>query len=132
MSLALQRFTVYLRVAVVAVVVGTVGIVLFKNRSNSVPVWFFGFTNESKPVNVVWLMLTTAVGSLTVWRLVWFARGLWRDLRALQERDRVGALAEMERRQTQRAAELDERERRLTENVKDVVAADGVVESRKE
>ena len=37
------------------------GLVLYENRANYVEVWFFGLTDESKKVNVVWLMLSTAL-----------------------------------------------------------------------
>src|SRR3972149_7554409 len=100
MTLAIQRVKVYLRTIAVALVVGAVGLVLFKNRTNYVEVWFFGLTDEAKKVNVVWLMISTALGTLTAWRVVWFARGLWRDLR---EGARVKAIGETDKQHKQRA-----------------------------
>ena len=122
MSLAIQRLKVYLRTSIVVVVVGAIGLVLFKNRANYVEVWFFGLTDESKKVNVVWLMLSTALGTLTAWRIVWFARGLWRDLREVA---RQKAIEEATKLQERRAAELDERERRIEEKLKRTAASDG-------
>ena len=122
MSLAIKRLTVYLRTIAVALVVGAVGLVLFENRANSVEVWFFGLTDESKKVNVVWLMLSTALGTLTAWRIVWFARGLWRDM---SEVARLKAIEETDRQHKQRAAELEERERRIEEKLKYAAASDG-------
>ena len=122
MTLAIKQVKVYLRTIAVALVVGAVGLVLFKNRTNYVEVWFFGLTDGSKKVNVVWLMLSTALGTLTVWRVVWFARGLWRDLREVA---RLKAIEEADQQHKQRAAELEERERRIEEKLKRAAASDG-------
>ena len=122
MSLAIKRLKVYLRTSIVVVVVGAIGLVLFKNRANYVEVWFFGLTDESKKVNVVWLMLSTALGTLTAWRVVWFARGLWRDMREVA---RLKAIEEADQKHKQRAAELEERERRIEEKLKRAAASDG-------
>jgi len=80
MNLANRPWKLYLRLAAVGTVVLAALIVLVMNRSNYVRVWFFGFTNE-QPVNVVWLMLSTALGTITAWRVFAFSRGIWRDLR---------------------------------------------------
>jgi hypothetical protein len=122
MSLAIQRFKVYLRTFLVVVVVGAVGLVLFKNRSNAVKFWFFGLTHEDSLTNVVWLMLWTAGGTLTAWRGIWFARGLWRDL---CEVGRLAAIDEATKLHEKRAAELDERERRIEEKSERTAASDG-------
>ena len=122
LTLAIHRVKVYLRTLAVALVVGAVGLVLFKNRSNYVEVWFFGLTDEAKKVNVVWLMLSTALGTLTAWRVVWFARGLWRDLREVA---RLKAIEATDRQHKQRAAELEERERRIEEKLKRAAVSDG-------
>ena len=122
MSLAIKRLKVYLRTSIVVVVVGAIGLVLFKNRANYVEVWFFGLTDESKKVNVVWLMLSTALGTLTAWRIVWFARGLWRDMREVAKQK---AIEEATKLQERRAAELEERERRIEEKLKRAAASDG-------
>jgi len=127
MTIALQRFKVYLRTIAVVVVVGAVGLVLFMNRSNYVEVWFFGLTDASKKVNVVWLMLSTALGTLTAWRVVWFARGLWRDMREVA---RLKALEEADQKHKQRAAELEESERRIEDKLKRAAANDGELEKK--
>lgn len=113
MSLAFKRFKLYLRVSAISIVLVAVLAVLFMNRSNSVQVWFFGITSE-QPVNVVWLMLSTALGTVSVWRVFAFSRGLWRDLR---EWKRDVALVAVEEQQRQRTAELEERERKLKEAI---------------
>jgi len=127
MTLAIKRLTVYLRTIAVALVVVAVGLVLFKNRANSVKVWFFGLTDETKKVNVVWLMLATALGTLTAWRIVWFARGLWRDVREVA---RLKAVEESDRQQKKRAAELEDRERRIEEKLNRSAVSDGEPEMK--
>lgn len=127
MSLAFKLVKVYLRTIVVVLVVGAVGLVLFENRANYVEVWFFGLTDESKKINVVWVMLSTALGTLTAWRIVWFARGLWRDLREVA---RQKAIEEATKLQETRAAELKERERRIEEKLKRAAASDGELGKR--
>ena len=122
MTLAIKRAKVYLRTFIVVLVVGAIVLVLFKNRANYVEIWFFGLTDESKKVNVVWLLLSTALGTLTAWRVVWFARGLWRDLREIT---RSAAIEEATKLHEKRAAELDERERRIEEQLKRTAASGG-------
>jgi hypothetical protein len=114
-SLAMKRLTVYLRALVVVLVVGAIGLVLFKNRSSTVHLWFFGLTDASKPVNVVWVMVWTAGFTRAAWWVISFTRGLVRDYR---EMSRERAAAEAERLHQQRAAELEERERRIEEKLK--------------
>jgi len=122
MTLAIQRAKVYLRTFIVVMVVGAIVLVLFKNRANYVEIWFFGLTDESKKVNVVWLLLSTALGTLTAWRVIWFARGLWRDLREVA---RQKAIEETDRQHKQRVAELEQRERRIEEQLRKSAASDG-------
>ncbi len=129
MSLAIRRLKVYLRLTIVVIVAGAVGLILFKNRSNRVPVWFFGLTDPDKLVNVVWLMLFTALGAITSWKALAFTRGLWKDLRDLQ---RLEQTSEAARRQIQRAVELDERERKLAEKLKQAAEEIGEPETPKE
>ena len=119
----MNRLTVYLRGAVVLLVVGAIGLVLFKNRHYSVNLWFFGLTDANKPVNVVWVMVWTAGITRAAWWVFSFTRGLIRDYRQMKS-DRQAA--EVERMRLQRAAELDERERRLDDKLKR--AADGISE----
>lgn len=114
-SLAMKRLTVYLRVLIVLLVVGAIGLVLFKNRSYTVHVWFFGLTDAGKPVNVVWVMVWTAGFTRAVWWVVSFTHGLMRDYREL---NRKRAAVEAEKRHQQRAAELEERERRIEEKLR--------------
>lgn len=120
-SLALKRFQVYLRTGVVVLLVGAIGIVLLKNRNHEARFWFFGLSDENAPVNVVWLLVSTAGTTLLIARIVWFMRGLMRDMRELRH---SGLVCEQQR----RAAELDERERRLDEKLK-AAGSTGATES---
>lgn len=114
-SLAIKRLTIYLRVLIVLLVVGAIGLVLFENRSYTVQVWFFGLTDASKQVNVVWVMVWTAGFTRAAWWVISFTRGLVRDYRKMK---RERAVAESEKLHQQRAAELEERERRIEEKLK--------------
>jgi len=122
MSLAFRHFTVYLRVLLILVVGGGVAILLFANRSNSVPFWFFRLRDAKEPLNVVWLMSGTAVGTLLAWWALSFAWGLVRDWKELQ---RLKAAKEAEQVQRSRTVELEQRERRVSEAERDLGSAKG-------
>jgi len=115
MRLAIRTITVYLRVLVVLLVVGAIGLILFNNRSYTVNVWLFGLTDAGTPVNVVWVMLATAVSTLAAWWIVSLGRGLVHDLREVRrERDS----AQKQKLTEQRVAELDARQRRVEDQLK--------------
>ena len=115
MSLAIKRFKVYVRVTLIVVVAVAIGLVLFKNRDNEVSFWFFGLTEDNAQINIVWLMLCTAVGSLLSWWVLSFGWGLWRDLREVKRRQ---AMDRVTKELAKREAELDERDRRIDEKLK--------------
>jgi len=114
MNLAIKRAKVYLRVSIVAAVVGAFGLILFKNRSNEVTVWFFGLTDTSKPINVVWLILSTVAATRAAIWVLSVGKGLWSDVLELRRQKAAELEAEKQR---QRVAQLEEREKRLTEKV---------------
>jgi hypothetical protein len=115
MILALRQAKVYLRAAALAAVLVAVAAVLFQNRNNAVGVWFFGLTDETKPVNVVWLLLSTASCTLVVARVLSFGWGVVRELREVTRLETEKKSAAERKR---RATELDERERKLDEKLK--------------
>ncbi len=121
MSLALKQFRVYFRVAVIIAVALAVGLLLFQNRKNEVVFWFFGLTDSEKPTNVVVLIACTASLTLASWWTLSLARGLWRDLRAVERARDAGQAAKI---LEQRAEELDNRERRIDDKVHDAIIAD--------
>lgn len=110
MSLAFRQLKVYLRIALIVLIGIGVALVLFKNRAYEVGFWFFWLRDETQPVNVVWLLLCTAVGTLLTWWVLSIAWGLIRDWRELK---RLKANAELVKAQAKHEAELTEREKRL-------------------
>jgi hypothetical protein len=126
MSIALKQFRLYFRVTVILAVALAVGLLLFNNRDHKVVFWFFGLTDSKTPTNVVVLIAYTALLTLASWWTLSLARGLWRDLRAVErarDASQAGKILE------QRAAELDERERRVDDKVHDaIIAEDGAGE----
>jgi len=114
MSLAFKRLKVYLRVAVVVALASVLALVLYKNRDHRVAFWFFGITDEERKISVVLLLWTTAGATLIVAQIVRFMRGLVKDLRDVRRMKAEHAAAAV---QASRAAELDERERLLTEKL---------------
>ncbi len=119
MNLAFKQLRVYVRGALVLVVIAVVALILVQNRGNEVPFWFFWLRDPSRPVNVVWLIVCTAVATLIVrWTLVLGLR-LWRDLRELQ---RLRAVEGVSKKLIDRAATLDERERRIDDKLHRAIA----------
>ncbi len=129
MSLAGKRVTVYLRTLIVVLVVGAIGLVLFKNRSHTAKFWFFGLTHEDTPTNIVWLMLWTSGGAIVTWRIFSFGRGLWRDLSEVAQ---LKASEEKDKQLKRRSAELDERVRRMEEQTKRTAVSGGESGIKKE
>ncbi len=115
MSLASKRLTVYVRVVLIVLAVVAIGSVLWKNRANEVAFWFFWLTDATKPINVVWLMLCTAAGTLICWWAFLFGWGLWRDMREVKRKRAVEQAGED---LSKREAELNERDRRIDEKLK--------------
>jgi hypothetical protein len=115
MSLAMKRFKLYVRVALIVSVAVAVALVLLKNSANRVTFWFFGLTDTDAQINVVWLMLCTAAGTLVAW---WVFRLGWRLWRNMREMKRQEAVDRVTRQLEKREAELDERDRRIDEKLK--------------
>ncbi len=114
MTLAFKQMRVYVRTALVILVAAAVGLVLLQNREHTVEFWFFGLT-PAEPIKVVWLMLCTAGGTLVAWWTTIVALRLFRDMRELKQMRVIEADAKD---QAERAADLDERERRLDDKLK--------------
>ncbi len=114
MSVAFRQLGVYVRGAIVLVVAAAIGLVLFKNRGNEVSFWFFGLTGDTE-INVVWLILCTAAGTLVTWWALSLGRGIWRDMREVKQ---VRAIDKAASKLDIRTAELEERERRIDEKLR--------------
>ena len=121
MSVAFKQLRVYLRGAVVLIVVVGIGLVLVNNRHHEVTVWFFGLTDVTKPVNVVYLMLCTAAGTLIGGWTLSLVRGLRRDIREVR---RQRAVDQMTKALDERAVALEDRERRVDEKLKQAIGED--------
>lgn len=121
MSVAFKQVRVYVRGAVVAALAIAIGIVLAMNRGHAVQFWFFGLTDDTKPVNVVWLMLCTAVASLVTW---WALLLGWRLVREIREVKRERAIKRVTTTLEKRNAELNERERRIDEKLRRAIGDD--------
>ena len=127
MSLAFKQFTVYLRTVLIVLVAGAIGLVLWNNRANEVSFWFFGVTGTDQPVNVIWLIVCTAVGTLVSWWVFSFGWGLWRDMREVK-RTRAAELAEEEL--ARREAALDDRDRRIDQKLRQAIDDDENAETQ--
>jgi hypothetical protein len=112
MALAIKRFKTYVKLIAILAAIAFILLIVVMNRDNQANVWFF---HSYEGINVLWLILVTAVSSILGW---WGIRKIFRvigDLRALQRQ------AESDRKlQEQRklADELAERERRIDEKVR--------------
>ena len=119
MSLAFRRVKVYSRLTLIVLVVIAICVVLWKNSGNRVNIWFFWLIDEETPVNVIWLILCAALGTLvSYWTLstVW---GLWRDMKKVAHDT---ALREQQKEQETRARELQEREARIDAKLKKAIS----------
>lgn len=116
MSLAYKQVKVYVRVTLVVTIMLAFAIVLFMNRKHTVKFWFFGLTDASKEINVVWLVLSTAAAAKTLWWALSFTLSLRRDFQELKKQ-REEEIQEIAR--AAREKELEERERQLTRKMKE-------------
>lgn len=110
MKLAFRSIKVYLRLLLVVTLLVGVALVFYMNRSHEVRFWFFWLRDESQPVNVIWLMLGTAGGSLAGW---WTLSLGWRMVRDWRELKRLREIEQRDKLFRGREAELEARERRL-------------------
>lgn len=112
MSLALKRIKVYLKLTAIVAVVAIILIIVLKNQDNTANIWFFGPYDK---VNVLWLILITAISSIASWWILLKVFGTLRELRGLRK-------ARMEKQrideQQRLARELAEREKRIDEKLR--------------
>ena len=115
MSVAWKRLKVYVRVVMIGLVAAAIAAVLIMNRANVVAFWFFGLTDPNHGIKVVWLMVSTAAGTLISWWVFSFGWGLWRDMRDVK---RAGKVEQTTRALNERETVLAARERRIDDKVK--------------
>ena len=114
MTLAFKQVKVYTKLGLLLIVAVAIGAVLIKNRSHSVQVWFFGLVDPAKEVNVVWLMVWTAIGAVVSWWVLRATLGLVKDMRELRREEE---LRERGKAQAELAARLRVQERRIDEKI---------------
>jgi len=119
MSLALRRVRVYSRLALIVLVVVAICVVLWKNRNHQVDIWFFWLVDEGRPVNVIWLILCTALGALLSY---WVLSTVWGLRRDMEKVAADAALRDTEKKQQERARELKEQEERIDAKLKKAIS----------
>lgn len=119
MTLVLRRIWVYLKLIVILAVVALILTVVFKNREYTAKVWFFQSYDD---VNVLWLILITAISSIIGWWGFLKIFSVIRELRAVRREEQTKKQFEEQRRI---ASELAERERRIDEKVKKSISEPG-------
>jgi len=125
-SLAFRQIKVYIKSALVLIVVLAVGVILFKNRTNTARFWFFGLVDAGRDISVLWLVLCTAAGSIVSWSVFWMALGLIKDTRELARQRELGQREESQR---QLAARLAEQEQRIDRKIGQVIRSDAESDS---
>ncbi|MHC4066002.1 MAG: hypothetical protein ACYSUI_16100 [Planctomycetota bacterium] len=121
MSLAFKQIKVYTKVALVLVVAMAIGAIFWKNRGHYVRFWFFGVVDSQQEINVVWLILCTAVGSILSWWVLLTGVSLIRDVREVR---RDQALRKREDDQRELAEKLREQEKRIDDKLKHAIGKD--------
>ncbi len=115
MGLVVKQIKVYFRVLLLVAMVLVVASVVYMNRSNTVDVWFF---KSYESINVVWLFVCTALGSIASWWVVLATRGVWRDMVELK---RSAAAEKADRERREHLAELAEVEKRIDRKIKGAI-----------
>jgi len=115
MGLAVRRIKIYAKLAAIVAVLLVVVLVVLLNRNKTASVWFFGTFDE---VNVLWLLVVTACGSIVGFWIVSKVWRTWRELRQLQ-RDEQAQTSQAQQREMLERVERKEREidRKLREAI---------------
>lgn len=116
MPLVFKQFKVYVRLALLVALALVIVLVVFYNRTNKVNVWFF---KSYESINVLWLLVCTAIASIVSWWIVSASFGLWRDLRDL---GRAAELKKTQAEQEKLVANLAETEKRIDKKLKDAIS----------
>ena len=121
MSLAFKRIKVYTKLTLVVIVALAIGAVFLKNRDHEVRFWFFGLVDDQARINVVWLIVCTAVGAIFSWWVLLAALGPIKDMREVR---RESEFQKREKAQQEMAQKLREQERRIDEKVSKAIGKD--------
>lgn len=115
MRVALKQIKSYSRLILVLIAAVVILIVLYMNKDYSVKFWFFGLTDTNKPVNVVWLLVSTAAATrISLW-VIKLGLGMFRDFKELK---RLKAVELEQNKLQQREAQVEQREQCLNEKLK--------------
>ena len=112
MALAMRQVKVYLKLGVMIAVIAVVLLLVLMNRNHTTDVWFFATYED---VNILWLMLITAVSAVICW---WGARKIFRVLHELKEVRQAAILDQQMQEQRRVSQELAEREKRIDEKIR--------------
>lgn len=116
MSLALKRIKVYLKLFAILAVLAVILLIVLRNQENKANIWFF---TRYEQVNVLWLILITAVASIASWWIFIKIFGTLRELRTVRQAGRERQRMEEQQRL---ARELAEREKRIDEKLRRNIA----------
>jgi heme/copper-type cytochrome/quinol oxidase subunit 2 len=112
MSLAFRKLRTYARLTLMVAVAIVVVLVLFKNRNHQATVWFF---HKYENINVVWLLVVTAAGSVMAF---WLTRGVFQVIKEVKKIRTEEETQRMLQDHKTRAKELSEQEKRIDAKLK--------------
>jgi hypothetical protein len=107
MSLAFRKAKVYAKLLLITAVALVIALVVIFNRGNKVTIWFF---REHKDINVLWVILCTAAGSIFCY---WVGRTVFSVVRDMRKLGREAAMRAWEEEQRRLADKLAEQEKRI-------------------
>jgi hypothetical protein len=116
MNLALRRIKVYCKLALVGAILIAILLVVLLNRNNNADVWFF---KDYKGINVLYLILVTAIVSIALFWVTTRIRGIVREAREVQKARQA---AEQSAQHQKLAEELADREKRIDEKLRRSIA----------
>ena len=112
MGLALKRIKVYLKLGAIIAIVLIALLIVFMNRNHKADIWFFGYYQQ---INVLWLILVTAIVSVIGWWVVSKIIGVVREVRQVRQSVKMEQQLDEQRRLSE---QLAEREKRIDEKVR--------------
>jgi len=112
MRLALKRIKVYLKLGTIITIAVVMFLLVVMNRNHKTDIWFF---HRFQQVNVLWLILISAVVSILSWWGLRKIRGAIYEFKQLRRTAREKEQIEAQQRM---AAELAEREKRIDEKIR--------------
>lgn len=119
MSLALKSLKVYLKLFAILAAAVVILLTVVMNQENKATIWFLWRSYEQ--VNVLWLILITAVSSVVSWWAFLKLFGILREFREVRKARRTQFQTEEQQRL---ARELAEREKRLDEKLRRSISDD--------